>query len=66
MVEKAGEEAGIVNSTRTCFATPAAICWPMRGMTRAAFSFGLGHADIKHTAKYSELSAKPFRDFWRG
>jgi type 1 fimbriae regulatory protein FimB/type 1 fimbriae regulatory protein FimE len=25
----------------------------------------LGHADIKHTARYSELSARPFRDFWR-
>ena len=25
----------------------------------------LGHADIKHTARYSELSAKPFKDFWK-
>jgi integrase len=25
----------------------------------------LGHADIKHTAHYSELSAKPFKDFWK-
>jgi len=25
----------------------------------------LGHSDIKHTARYSELSARPFRDFWR-
>jgi integrase len=25
----------------------------------------LGHSDIKHTAKYAELSAKPFKDFWR-
>jgi integrase len=25
----------------------------------------LGHSDIKHTARYSELSAKPFSDFWR-
>jgi len=24
----------------------------------------LGHSDIKHTARYSELSARPFRDFW--
>ncbi|HWI67202.1 MAG TPA: hypothetical protein VNS88_02285 [Nitrospiraceae bacterium] len=23
------------------------------------------HADIKHTARYSELSAKPVADFWR-
>jgi integrase len=26
----------------------------------------LGHSDIKHTAGYSELSARPFKDFWRG
>jgi integrase len=25
----------------------------------------LGHSDIKHTARYSELSVKPFKDFWR-
>jgi len=25
----------------------------------------MGHSDIKHTARYSELSARPFRDFWR-
>jgi type 1 fimbriae regulatory protein FimB/type 1 fimbriae regulatory protein FimE len=25
----------------------------------------LGHRDIRHTAHYSQLSAKPFADFWR-
>jgi integrase len=25
----------------------------------------LGHRDIRHTVKYTELSPKPFRDFWR-
>ena len=25
----------------------------------------LGHSDIKHTAHYSELSPKPFKDFWK-
>ena len=25
----------------------------------------LGHSDIKHTASYSQLSALPFKDFWR-
>jgi integrase len=25
----------------------------------------LGHSDIKHTAHYSELSSKPFKDFWK-
>src|SRR6516225_3288375 len=26
----------------------------------------LGHSDIKHTAHYSELSSKPFKEFWKG
>ena len=25
----------------------------------------LGHSDIKHTARYSELSTKPFKEFWK-
>ena len=25
----------------------------------------LGHSDIKHTAAYSQLSARPFKSFWR-
>jgi type 1 fimbriae regulatory protein FimB/type 1 fimbriae regulatory protein FimE len=25
----------------------------------------LGHSDIKHTAHYSELSSKPFKEFWK-
>jgi integrase len=25
----------------------------------------LGHADIRHTVRYTALSPKPFRDFWR-
>jgi integrase len=25
----------------------------------------MGHADIRHTARYCALSPKPFRDFWR-
>jgi type 1 fimbriae regulatory protein FimB/type 1 fimbriae regulatory protein FimE len=25
----------------------------------------LGHKDIRHTVRYTALSPKPFRDFWR-
>jgi len=25
----------------------------------------LGHRSIQHTVRYSELSAAPFKDFWR-
>jgi type 1 fimbriae regulatory protein FimB len=25
----------------------------------------LGHCSIQHTVRYSELSAAPFKDFWR-
>jgi type 1 fimbriae regulatory protein FimB/type 1 fimbriae regulatory protein FimE len=38
----------------------AGICWPTRRL-----QLWMGHSDIKHTARYSELSTKPFRDFWR-
>lgn len=26
----------------------------------------LGHADIRHTVRYTELSSVPFKDVWRG
>src|SRR5262245_55220651 len=26
----------------------------------------MGHADIRHTVRYTELSSAPFRDVWRG
>ena len=32
--------------------------------TRSIQSY-LGHRDIRHTVRYTELSAKPFRDFFR-
>lgn len=35
------------------------------GHDTRALQLWLGHSDIKHTARYSELSAKPFKDFWR-
>ena len=41
--------------------TSACRCWPRY----AEASVLVGHADIKHTAHYSELSAMPFKDFWK-
>jgi integrase len=38
---------------------------PMTRSNVRRLQLWLGHADIKHTAHYSELSAKPFKDFWK-
>jgi type 1 fimbriae regulatory protein FimB len=49
----------------------AALCWDEvyaladAGHDTRRLQLWLGHSDIKHTARYSELSAKPFHDSWR-
>jgi integrase len=67
LIEAAGERAGL----------PRDVCHPHAlrhtcghlladaGHDTRRLQLWLGHSDIKHTARYSELSAKPFRDFWR-
>ena len=67
MIEAAGERADL----------PGDVCHPHAlrhtcghlladaGHDTRRLQLWLGHSDIKHTARYSELSAKPFRDFWR-
>jgi integrase len=65
MIEKAGEQAGIHNChphqlRHTCGHLLADAEHDTRRL-----QLWLGHSDIKHTARYSELTAKPFRDFWR-
>ena len=51
--------------TRTCCATPAALRWPTRATTRARCKPTSGHRNIQHTVRYTELSPKRFKDFWR-
>jgi site-specific recombinase XerD len=46
-------------------ATPVGHLLADAGHDTRRLQLWLGHSDIKHTARYSELSAKPFKDFWR-
>jgi type 1 fimbriae regulatory protein FimB/type 1 fimbriae regulatory protein FimE len=35
------------------------------GHTPGAFRTGLGYRSIQHTTRYTQLSAAPFKNFWR-
>jgi hypothetical protein len=48
--------------TRTCSGTHVATRW--RTNTRALQGW-LGHMNIQHTVRYTELSPMRFKDFWR-
>jgi hypothetical protein len=60
MVERAGEAAKL--GFKGC-ATPAASSWPMTG-TRSLQAW-LGHRNIQHTVRYTELAPDRFKDFSR-
>ena len=66
MIEKAGEQAGIRNCHPHSLRHTCGHLLADAGHDTRRLQLWLGHADIKHTAKYSELSAKPFNAFWRG
>jgi hypothetical protein len=66
MVEAAGERAGLAphrpTDARRC---AAAYAGERMAHDTRRLQLWLGHVDIKHTAHYSELSAKPFKEFWK-
>jgi len=66
MITKAGREAGLVNCHPHMLRHACGHLLADAGHDTRRLQLWLGHADIKHTARYSELSARPFRDFWRG
>jgi integrase len=66
MIEKAGKDAGLGDSVH--FHQLRHACGfklANDGHDTRALQSWLGHSDIKHTAKYSELTPRAFRDFWR-
>jgi integrase len=66
LVEKAGETAGLgdhVHPHQIRHATGFKLA--NDGHDTRRLQSWLGHSDIKHTVKYSELSAQPFKNFWR-
>ena len=66
MIEKAGKDAGLGDSVHFHQLRHACgYALADAGHDTRRLQSWLGHSDIKHTAKYAELSAKPFKDFWR-
>jgi hypothetical protein len=53
-------------SIPTCCATAAATSLPNRGHDTRALQAWLGHRNIQHAVRYTELAPDRFRDFWRG
>ena len=42
-----------------------ALRWPTKATIRRALQAYLGHRNIQHTVRYTELSPGRFKDFWR-
>jgi type 1 fimbriae regulatory protein FimB len=65
MIEAAGDRAELPHCHPHMLRHTAGHLLADAGHDTRRLQLWLGHSDIKHTARYSELSAKPFRDFWR-
>ena len=52
-------------SIRTCFGTVAAMRLANAGHDTRALQAWLGHKNIQHTVRYTELAPHRFKDFWR-
>ena len=65
MVETAGHRAGLLHCHPHQLRHTCGHLLADAGHDTRRLQLWLGHSDIKHTARYSELSARPFRDFWR-
>jgi type 1 fimbriae regulatory protein FimB/type 1 fimbriae regulatory protein FimE len=65
MIEAAGERAGLPPCHPHMLRHTCGHLLADAGHDTRRLQLWLGHSDIKHTARYSELSAKPFKEFWR-
>jgi type 1 fimbriae regulatory protein FimB/type 1 fimbriae regulatory protein FimE len=65
MVEAAGERAGLPFAHPHMLRHTCGHLLADAGHDTRRLQLWLGHVDIKHTAHYSELSAKPFKEFWK-
>ena len=67
MVERAGEEAGFGFKAHPHMLRHACgFALAAKGHDTRALQAYLGHRNIQHTVRYTELSADRFKDFWRG
>jgi site-specific recombinase XerD len=53
-----------LQSTRTCCGMRA-VALANRGVDTRSLQAYLGHKNIQHTVRYTELSRQRFKDFWR-
>jgi integrase len=65
MITRAGTDAGIANPHPHMLRHTCGHLLADAGHDTRRLQLWLGHSDIKHTARYSELSARPFKEFWR-
>jgi type 1 fimbriae regulatory protein FimB/type 1 fimbriae regulatory protein FimE len=65
MIEAAGDRAGLPQLHPHMLRHTCGHLLADAGHDTRRLQLWLGHSDIKHTAAYSQLSARPFRDFWR-
>jgi type 1 fimbriae regulatory protein FimB/type 1 fimbriae regulatory protein FimE len=65
MIEAAGERAGLPHVHPHVLRHTCGHLLADAGHDTRRLQLWLGHSDIKHTARYSELSARPFAEFWR-
>jgi type 1 fimbriae regulatory protein FimB/type 1 fimbriae regulatory protein FimE len=49
----------------TCRNAPSLVALANRGHDTRALPAYLGHKNIQHTVRYTELSPARFKDFWR-
>jgi integrase len=65
MIEAAAERAGLPYGHPHMLRHTCGHLLADAGHDTRRLQLWLGHSDIKHTAHYSELSPKPFKDFWK-
>jgi type 1 fimbriae regulatory protein FimB/type 1 fimbriae regulatory protein FimE len=65
MIETAGERAGLPWVHPHMLRHTCGHLLADAGHDTRRLQLWLGHKGIKHTGHYSELSAKPFKEFWK-
>ena len=65
MIEGAGDRAGLRHMHPHVLRHTCGHLLADAGHDTRRLQLWLGHTDIKHTASYSQLSARPFKNFWR-
>jgi site-specific recombinase XerD len=67
MIERAGAQAGLGFKAPSAYATARVrVCaLTNKGHDTRALQGYLGHKNIQHTVRYTELSPDRFKDFWR-